>query len=433
MRVRGIEPPTSAWKADVLPLNYTRKRMRPILALFDSQFQLRQALILLGILYKRMVEILNNVLAGILTAYLAFTSILADQFLAITNDNHENSAVVIEVSSSANSNTEAVDQDFENSHVDLLSILADSAVDQEAAVIEAVATTSEETEAVESPEPELEVPITVADALVNIYCTYRTESSLKATTGTGFFVGKNGVILTNAHVAMFYLLEDLNGKGRTRCLIRSGDPATAKYYAELLYISPRWVSDNADVISSKNPTGTGERDFALLYVSESAKGEHLPTTFPALPVDTNLLDRLDRDNQVTVGGYPVTNPKTIGSTLILNPAVATSSVTHIYTFGGKHGDLVALRGTNAGQHGMSGGPVVNEAGRTIGLISTKGDDEENGVGSLNAITISYIHRTLREETSFGFTESLNGNLPYRAQVFRENLQPFLTSILAEEL
>jgi hypothetical protein len=26
VRVRGIEPPTTAWKAVVLPLNYTRKR-----------------------------------------------------------------------------------------------------------------------------------------------------------------------------------------------------------------------------------------------------------------------------------------------------------------------------------------------------------------------------------------------------------------------
>jgi len=27
-RVRGIEPPLSAWEADVLPLNYTRGRCR---------------------------------------------------------------------------------------------------------------------------------------------------------------------------------------------------------------------------------------------------------------------------------------------------------------------------------------------------------------------------------------------------------------------
>ena len=26
-RVRGIEPPCSAWEADILPLNYTRKRI----------------------------------------------------------------------------------------------------------------------------------------------------------------------------------------------------------------------------------------------------------------------------------------------------------------------------------------------------------------------------------------------------------------------
>jgi hypothetical protein len=29
-RVRGIEPPLSAWEADVLPLNYTRRRCQSL-------------------------------------------------------------------------------------------------------------------------------------------------------------------------------------------------------------------------------------------------------------------------------------------------------------------------------------------------------------------------------------------------------------------
>jgi hypothetical protein len=38
-RVRGIEPPTSAWEADVLPLNYTR--MEETLHIFGAEDGIR--------------------------------------------------------------------------------------------------------------------------------------------------------------------------------------------------------------------------------------------------------------------------------------------------------------------------------------------------------------------------------------------------------
>ena len=39
------------------------------------------------------------------------------------------------------------------------------------------------------------------DAVVNIFCTFATAQYIKTTTGTGFFIDPDGVILTNAHVA----------------------------------------------------------------------------------------------------------------------------------------------------------------------------------------------------------------------------------------
>lgn len=386
-----------------------------------------------------MLDNFYNALVAILTAYLALTNSLAERLETIFDQNLVSSSY-IEVNAVATTNNVVENSESapEAIHVDFVEIINNSVVNQPASIIQAdqtaTTTIAEETVTETEPQPEIEdQQISVDDAIVNIYCTYRTDTKLRATTGTGFFVGENGVLLTNAHVAMFFLLEDLNDKGKTKCLIRSGSPATNKYYAELLYISPSWVRNNADVISSKKPTGTGERDFALLYISESAKAESLPSSFPALSANTRLLDRIDNDNSVTIGGYPVQDIKMIGSSLIINPAIATSAVTHIYTFGGKHGDLIALKGTDIGQYGMSGGPVVNESGDVIGLVTTKGNEEKNGSGSLNALTISYIHRSLREETGFGFTESLYGDLPYRAKIFRENLQPFLSNILSEEL
>jgi len=41
------------------------------------------------------------------------------------------------------------------------------------------------------------------DAMVNIFCTMLTEDQIRTTTGTGFFIDPDGIILTNAHVAQF--------------------------------------------------------------------------------------------------------------------------------------------------------------------------------------------------------------------------------------
>ena len=84
-----------------------------------------------------------------------------------------------------------------------------------------------------------------------------------------------------------------------------------------------------------------------------------------------------------------------------------------------------------GAQGSSGGPIVNDDGEVIGMIATRGDDEVDGAGSLRAITLSHVNRTIKEETGFTLTENLSGNLPFRAQVFANTMTPFLVSILEE--
>jgi hypothetical protein len=63
------------------------------------------------------------------------------------------------------------------------------------------------------------------------------------------------------------------------------------------------------------------------------------------------------------------------------------------------------------------------------MISTRGDDSIDGAGSLRAITLSHIHRTILEETGFGLEDSLGGNLALRSELFEETLTPFLVRIL----
>lgn len=277
---------------------------------------------------------------------------------------------------------------------------------------------------------------TVSDplsALVNIFCTFTTPTTVRTTTGTGFFIHSDGVILTNAHVAQYLLLGETELLGDAECLVRTGDPAKAEYKAKLLYIPPTWVQKNASLIDNEAPTGTGERDYALLYVSSSITKSPLPAKFPALAVDTNYLPRSIEGSSIQAAGYPATDLIKNGANTPLIPRIATTTVSELYTFGSNYADVFSIHGTNVGAEGSSGGPIVTPEGKVIGMIVTRGNDETDGKGSLRAITLSHINSTIKEETGFSLENNVSGNLGYRSQVFTKALVPFLVQLLTLEI
>jgi S1-C subfamily serine protease len=267
------------------------------------------------------------------------------------------------------------------------------------------------------------------DALVNIFCTFKTDDYIRTTTGTGFFIDPDGVIMTNAHIAQFLLLEKTEAFGQADCLVRTGSPAAAKYTAELLYIPPTWVQENAALIDDSAPMGTGERDYALLYVSKTIDNSPLPALFPALSFDSDLLPVSTKNADVFAMGYPARDLIRNGASADLFAQRADTSISELYTFGSNYADVFSVRGSVVGAEGSSGGPIVNAGGDVIGMIATRGDDEADGVGSLRAITLSHINRTIEEETGFTLAENLNGNLPYRADIFANTMTPFLVQLL----
>ena len=267
------------------------------------------------------------------------------------------------------------------------------------------------------------------ESIVNIFCTFRTTDYIRTTTGTGFFIDPDGVIMTNAHVAQFLLLASAADAGEAECIVRTGDPAAPRYVADLLYIPPAWVQENASILNDEVPMGTGERDYALLYVVDAIGSEPLPAVFPALAYSTRLLSTGMRNDPVVAAGYPAGNLFREGVDSELTPQQAATSISELYTFGSNRADVFSIRGTVVGAEGASGGPVVNATDEVIGMIVTRGDDSVDGPGSLRAITLSHIERTIVEETGFSLDEHLAGNIALRSEVFTETLTPFLLAIL----
>jgi len=376
------------------------------------------------------IALLKKVVVGILVVYLSITNTLAghiESFFAPVTEEE----VVVEAETPP-----ATDMLVEVAHTAgtlagaVPKVLLEHAEYQRAAVL---ASTQDE----DMPTSIGDVPLekAIEDALVNIYCQYKTDEYIRTTTGTGFFINQKGVILTNAHVAQFLLLKEAKGvTDDIECVIRSGNPATPKYVAELLYISPTWVFENSEVIVEESPRGTGERDYALLYIAKSTDNSPLPAHFPALPIDVALLSRATEGLEVFTAGYPAEELMRRGAEAELHPVLAPTQVGTLYTFGSNYADLFSISESPVGEHGASGGPIVNVWNQSaIGLIVTKGDATTEGETSLRALTLSYLDRTIQEETGFSLAQNMQGDIAYRGLIFNKAMAPFLSEILMDEL
>ena len=238
----------------------------------------------------------------------------------------------------------------------------------------------------------------VESATVNLYCRIKMGGKTYSTTGSGVFVHESGVILTNAHVAQYFLLATSTSRTKTRCSVREGSPARERYSASLLYISPNWARATVEATTKKQPRkSTGESDFALLRITKTEKGQ-LPERFPVLPLDLATATLYDGE-QVTAAGYPAAGLTFRGVQKNLKFVAATSTITSTQSFERPNKDILALSDSPASAAGVSGGPIVRSWGGLIGIaVTLKEGAATKDERSLRAITLSYIDRVLRTET-----------------------------------
>ncbi len=228
-------------------------------------------------------------------------------------------------------------------------------------------------------------------ALVNILC--EASAPLKSTSGSGVFIDSRGIILTNAHIAQYFLLE--NSPYPVSCTVRTGSPAVAKWHAKLIFIPETWVGKHAKDILSSRATGTGEHDYALLVPTDSVDGDPLPTSFPFVRMNYEEAASVTSD-PVLIAGYPAEFVGGSAARSSLHASTVFSNVKQLLTFTEGIVDVISVGGTVLAQSGSSGGSFVDLYGSLVGLIVTTTTGDTTGTRDLHAITPAHIDRSMRQ-------------------------------------
>jgi len=264
--------------------------------------------------------------------------------------------------------------------------------------------------------------------LVNVLCLAGHGDVLRPISGSGVIIDPKGVVLTNAHIAQFFLLRDYPSKNSIQCVLRTGSPASPMYTAELLYFPQKWLDANAQKIVQENPTGTGEYDYALLLITGRTNGSALPSSFPYISPYTGE-DTKEGDSAL-LAAYPAgfLEGATISTDLFI--ASAISSIKEVFTFHEGGGiDLISVPGTVVSQKGSSGGAVVRQNDGTLtGLIATATTADSTSQRDLRAITLRHVNVSLIEAIGQSLSSLLSGDVRTRSNDFNDNTVPAMSRV-----
>lgn len=277
-------------------------------------------------------------------------------------------------------------------------------------------------------------------SIINILCTSIFGGVFKPASGTGVVVNENGLVLTAAHVGQFFLLKDYPVKDSVVCVARTGSPAKNEYELELVYLPPEWIADNLTNITDENPTGTGEYDFAILKIVrriDRSSKELLPHPFPHLTlVNTNKIPEVG--TTLLQSAYPAGFLGGVITNLALYNASALTTVNQLFTFStSSPADLFGLTGTILAQKGSSGGAVITDAGKLVGVIVTSTSGTDTSERTLRALTLGHIDATLFNRSGYHLTDILNEADPTAfaklSYEFNTYVAPQLTSALIKSI
>lgn len=266
-------------------------------------------------------------------------------------------------------------------------------------------------------------------AIVNILCLPQRGSHRVGVTGTGILIDPRGIVLTNAHVAQYLVLKDYPTPNTLACALRTGSPARAHFYADVLFFPSDWAKANPKTYAGESATGTGEHDWALLYITESSK-EYTIGTLPFITPDPRIGMALP-GNEMLVAGYPASflSSDTIAHDLWMVSTIAT--VRELFTFSDYTPDVFSVGGTIVAQGGISGGPAVNAWGRLIGIAVTASEGKTTDERDLRFVSLSHINTDIQHHTGLTLAEFIAGDTTERTNNFYQTQKDSLVQLLTQ--
>ena len=271
-------------------------------------------------------------------------------------------------------------------------------------------------------------------AVVNIMCTIGSSGSMDPISGSGVIVDSRGIILTNAHVAQFFLLKDYPTPNNVQCVVRTGSPARAIYTAELIYLPPTWIDKNASQINAPTPKGTGQNDYAFLRITGTTNpNSTIPKSFPHLAM--SAADP-QQGEQMLLVAYPAgfLQGTTVLTDLYQSSAYASVGTLYIFDETDKWVDLFSIPGSIVSQSGSSGGAAIRSNDGTLaGIIVTDTNATTTSGRDLNALSLAHIDHSLRVGGIGGIQTLFSGDPKQLAKIFNEDAAPALAKRLIDAI
>lgn len=233
---------------------------------------------------------------------------------------------------------------------------------------------------------------------VNLACVRKDGSTLRITSGSGVVISPDGLILTDAHVAYFFLL----GEDGVGCSITHPSFPIFGYPGQVVYISPDWVRKNRAVIGGTHTTASGEEDYAFVaFAPNSAPASLGALRYAPISLSEPVAETGDR---LTVAGYPgaAATPEGYGSSSRLK--VDEVQVEDVDSFGGSSVDIVQTSRTDVAGSGSSGGGAFLRgklAGITVTIYRLG-----SGYG-INSLSLPWINRDLKRDAGVSISDLID--------------------------
>jgi len=270
---------------------------------------------------------------------------------------------------------------------------------------------------------------TLEDVVVNIICTHKQTGFTTATAGSGVIVSPQGIVMTNAHVAQFFLLED-SETANIDCGIYRENIPTFGYKADILYLPPNWILNNYKEINSPAPRGTGEEDYALLLITENTNPVlSLPNkfSFTKIGLDESVYKI---HNPISIAGFPGAPKSLLDLAQAGNFMKDNSTITEIYTLRDNDIDVFSTGISNVAARGASGGGVFY--GKDfIGMTVTT--SQKDGGSVINALTTTYINNDIKKKLGKNILDLISNNPYQQVKNYKKTELPALAEMLKSEM